>query len=81
MSQEEVDAVLDKITPTIIEMLQKEKEDKGVSYDDQLREELKEMQRDPEIGTASSTAKEYIEDDKEHSLQDGLMDILGKFLR
>ena len=81
VSQEEVDAVLDKITPTIIEMLQKEKEDKGVSYDDQLREELKEMQRDPEIGTASSTAKEYIEDDKEHSLQDGLMDILGKFLR
>lgn len=79
VSQEEVDAVLDKITPTIIEMLQKEKEDKGVSYDDQLREELKEMQRDPEIGTASSTAKEYIEDDKEHSLQDGLMDILGKF--
>ena len=81
VSQEEVDAVLDKITPTIIEMLQKEKEDKGVSYDDQLREELNEMQKDPEIGGASSKAKEYIDDDKDHSLADGLMDILRKFIR
>ena len=81
VSEEEVNAVLDKITPTIVEMLQKEKDQKGVTYNDQVREELQTMEKDPEIGPASQTAKKYIEDEKEYSLSDGLSAILGSLLK
>lgn len=81
VSQEEVDAVLEKITPTIIEMLQKEKDEKGVSYGKQVRDELSQMQNDSTIGNASTVAKENIEDEKEIPFMDGVLDILGKFIK